>query len=533
MSGGRTLRTSFALLLLGAGVAALWIYASGGKNLLETLGRVSPLRLPVLVALTLSCLGLRFVRWQYLLRRAGVRLPERESLVIYLASLIGIATPAYVGELLRSVLVRRRFGVPIAKSAYVILNERLADVCALAVLGLVLADRALPRAAMAGLLLLVPLIAYAFDRLASRFGVHPSTISALRARGATGIGLVLSVLAWLPPLFLVSQAGASLGIPLSLREGARIFSTTTLLGGMTLMPAGVGSTGSLAIYELGRIGLGLEDSVAVVSLVRLSTAGLALAVSALFLALASRAGPPSTTHFADIAAEYGNQFAPHVWDRLLARKTSALAGALGAEKGLGLDVGCGLGAQARAMRDRGFRVISLDPAADLLRAGQAGPPQVAASATALPFADESLGFAYAIGSLHHLAGPAEQSRALAELRRVLKKDATLIVHETNPRNPLFRFYMGYVFPILKSIDEGTEWWIEPESLDGASGFSLREVQYSTFLPDFAPAFMMKFLSRIEEQLEQSRLRRYSVHYMAVLQREGGSRPSEPPRPGSG
>ena len=57
------------------------------------------------------------------------------------------------------------------------------------------------------------------------------------------------------------------------------------------------------------------------------------------------------------------------------------------------------------------------------------------------------GFAYAIGVLHHLR---EDVRAgvFEEIRRVLKPGGLLLVHETNPRNPVFRFYMGDVCPLM-------------------------------------------------------------------------------------
>ena len=74
-----------------------------------------------------------------------------------------------------------------------------------------------------------------------------------------------------------------------------------------------------------------------------------------------------------------------------------------------------------------------------------------------------------MGVLHHLPGPEAQARALGEVARVLRPGGRFMVHESNPKNPLFRFYMGYVFPVLKSIDEGTEHWIHPRHWAGMPG----------------------------------------------------------------
>jgi SAM-dependent methyltransferase len=152
----------------------------------------------------------------------------------------------------------------------------------------------------------------------------------------------------------------------------------------------------------------------------------------------------------------------------------------------------------------------------------------------LPFKDGSLDFVYAVGVLHHLPDRSMQSHVCHEVGRVLAPGGRFLVHETNPRNPLFRFYMGYVFPLLKKIDEGTEWWIEPERWESIAGLRLVHVQYFTFMPDFIPAWLMRPFMAVDRWLEASPLRRYSVHYMAVLERDPLWSPYLVPQvPGSG
>ena len=52
---------------------------------------------PLLPALTLVHLGLRFLRWTFLLRRIRAFVPLRESLRIFLSGFSMIATPLHAG----------------------------------------------------------------------------------------------------------------------------------------------------------------------------------------------------------------------------------------------------------------------------------------------------------------------------------------------------------------------------------------------------------------------------------------------------
>ncbi len=478
-----------------------------------------------MAGLTALCLAARFVRWQFLLRRLGIRLPARPSLRIYLASLVGIATPAYAGELLRPVLVRRRFGVPVRITTTVLVLERLLDAGALAAIGLAASAGRPAVAAVMGLALAA---VYPLWRLAAatavRLGVPPGAVARLDRPRPLLFGFAASLLAWLPPALLVAAVAAGQGLDLAPAASLRVFATATLFGALTLMPAGVAATGSVAISELLALGLPLAESVAVVSAVRLATAGLTVAAGALFLVRELRAPRAAAgdagRHFHEVAPRYLDQFAGHVWDHLLERKVALLAANLAAAPaGPGADLGCGVGLQAAALRDRGLPVVGLDLAAAMARrAAAAGVPALRADARALPFAGGGLAFAYAVGSLHHLPDEEAQARAVAEAARVLAPGGLLVVHETNPKNPVFRFYMGYLFPILRGIDEGTERWIPPERWRQAAGFELVRVEHFTFIPDFVPRPLLPLARAVERRLEASRLRTHSVHYLAVLRR---------------
>jgi SAM-dependent methyltransferase len=267
--------------------------------------------------------------------------------------------------------------------------------------------------------------------------------------------------------------------------------------------------------------------VAIVSLVRLTSTGAALALGSFFLWRELRTqsgshGAAAAAHFDSIADEYLDQFPEHVWRHLLSRKLELIGEAIAPERSASfrmLDIGCGLGIQSAELRGSGNTIIGIDVSEGLLRhAAARGVPVAASSVGTLPFPSDSFDAAYAIGILHHLESRPAQEAAFDEIRRILKPGGLFLIHESNPRNPLFRFYFGYAFPMLKSIDEGTERWIDPRVLHGLRGFSHQRTIYFTFLPDFVPRSLMRPLLSVQRLLERSPLREWSVHYFAVLRK---------------
>jgi len=211
-------------------------------------------------------------------------------------------------------------------------------------------------------------------------------------------------------------------------------------------------------------------------------------------------------------------------DSLLAKKTAAMEAAID-RHGIGrrgLDAGCGQGWYVARMRQRGFDVVGIDASpAQLARArAQADDPALFAEGSLLQIdaPDGSFDFVYTINVLHHLASIDEQRAAFAELLRVLRPGGLLLVQEINTRNVLFRFYMGYIFPSLNCIDEGTERWLLPHRLALYTDAPVVDTAYFTFLPEFVPRFVLRLFQPFEAFLERSPLRVYSGHYMAVVKK---------------
>jgi SAM-dependent methyltransferase len=241
--------------------------------------------------------------------------------------------------------------------------------------------------------------------------------------------------------------------------------------------------------------------------------------------LAYRRGPAHALgHFDELAEDYVAELPAHLVRHYLGRKLEALGKALaGRPATLGLDLGCGIGEYARAVAaGLGARIVAADasqPAAAVARrrgTAEGAVSFLAADAQRLPFADATFDFAYTINMVHHLKR-GEQRAALAEALRVLKPGAPLVVFEINVLNPLFRLYMRQVFPRTRRIDRGDEEFLTPRRLRAVAPAPVESVAYSTFVPDFAPRFLLPALRPVERGLEKV-VGPLGIHYVAVLRR---------------
>jgi glycosyltransferase 2 family protein len=122
-------------LALGVLVVFVLSVSSDAPRLLGVLERFKWTVLPLVVGLALANYGLRFVKWQYYLSVVGIGpVSLRQSATIFVAGLSMVITPGKVGEFLKSYLLRYHEGVPIGRSAPIIMAERLTDGIAMVLL---------------------------------------------------------------------------------------------------------------------------------------------------------------------------------------------------------------------------------------------------------------------------------------------------------------------------------------------------------------------------------------------------------------
>jgi uncharacterized membrane protein YbhN (UPF0104 family) len=247
--GTLALIVGVATLAVGgaAALGALYTSLAGGTL---SLGLALPL-------LPLACWGysLRFLRWHLLAKRAVPRLGWWDS---FRAQAIGFGlsvTPGRVAELWKLYLVERATGAAAVQSAGAMVVERLTDLVGFAALAAgagIVASQGVSHgsvygAVAAGAILLVGIVARPFvaRRLAS---AGPASLRQLVQGGdavtrpvPVGLALLCLILGRAGDGVLLWGMLTALGQPVPLAFGVFAFASGGLVGGVSLLPGGLGA----------------------------------------------------------------------------------------------------------------------------------------------------------------------------------------------------------------------------------------------------------------------------------------------------
>ncbi len=220
--------------------------------------------LPAILGLTLLNYALRLIKWEYYLRCLRLGVPRLVSLKIFVAGLAMAITPAKVGELLKSFLIKRYNGTPISRTAPVIMAERLTDGLAMLILaagGLALYGIGwqgllailLAALALIGVIQYRPLaltllgwgerlpVLRRFARSSHAF--YESAYLLLRWRSLL-LAVAIGLISWSGECVAFYLVLVGLGLPATpalLIQAAFILATSTLVGSVTGLPGGLGS----------------------------------------------------------------------------------------------------------------------------------------------------------------------------------------------------------------------------------------------------------------------------------------------------
>lgn len=211
---------------------------------------------------------LRFAKWELSLGWLDVRgtapgLGRGRSLVVYLAGLSMSITPGKVGEVLRSMLLKASDGVPVTRTAPIVIADRLTDLVALVLLslvGLVDHDEYTPYVIVTMVFVAIGVVVLGSPRLLGGvldlLGRVPRVDRVVaRARPLVDSSATLlrpGPLVWLTALSVVGWGlecvgfwlilNGFAGVSASLTQCAFLWAMGTLVGAVSMLPGGLVAT---------------------------------------------------------------------------------------------------------------------------------------------------------------------------------------------------------------------------------------------------------------------------------------------------
>lgn len=250
-----------------------------------TLQHAQPYYLVLALVVYYATFPLRSWRWARLLREGGADLGWGDLLrILFVGWFVNSIVPAKLGDLYRSYLVKRRFGISLSRTVGVVVAERLLDL--LVVFGLLvvggyvafgrtilpdlrvvyLTGAALGLAiigGLAGVYFLAPKLARFFPAEVRRIGrlFREGVLHSFRALPVAG---PLTLIIWGAEAARLLFVLASLGLELPLSGVVFVAVASSLLTTVPLTPAGFGFVEIAMVYVLTQgFGLAQHDAVAV------------------------------------------------------------------------------------------------------------------------------------------------------------------------------------------------------------------------------------------------------------------------------
>ena len=322
-------------LVLSVAVYLVIAILSDLGELAEAFRRFNWLLAPVILGLVaLSYVG-RFFRWAYYLRLLGVSLPLGQNAAIFAAGLSMTVSPGKLGEVLKSVFIRRASGTPVARSAPAVVAERVTDgtgMISWGLLGALTFDFGL-QALIAFSIAMVGAVAVfrskrlsllaekvmsrlpLLNRMAPHLSEFHGASNELLALRPLLLATVISFLAWGLEILAVYLCVVGMGVEMAFLVVVFIFAVSSLGGALSMVPGGIGvaEAGLVGMFTtVGRLSGGLAGALTL--LIRLATLWFATFVGILGLLFVRRVIGEPVGEAADEAVSGGEGETPEDGD---------------------------------------------------------------------------------------------------------------------------------------------------------------------------------------------------------------------------
>ena len=249
--------------------------------------------LPIILGLTFGAMLVKGLRQQLLLKKCGIIIPLKDSLLLYLAGLSMIVTPGGSGELIKSYYLKKKFSHNIEKSFPIVFVERFFDLVALITIISVtlIFIKNFEVALIIVLVLSILILAYIavrsktfFEKMIKIIERIPKvnkfsenlrnsydTFYLLTSKKSTGQNWIISVIAWSFDVVAVYLVFTAFQVNLDIIFTTFVMFSSLLFGVLTLLPAGIGLTEISVIGFLTNEGISLSLATSIMVMIRLVT----------------------------------------------------------------------------------------------------------------------------------------------------------------------------------------------------------------------------------------------------------------------
>lgn len=300
----------FFITLFSTVLGYLFITIWGGWDQVFTIIKETGIK-GVFLCLFLSLInfGLRFIRWQLFLKKVGFPLGWLKSLPIYLGGFALTTTPGKTGEAIRSLFLKKE-GIPYKKSFAAFLAERFYDLIAVLLIAILSLKSHLDTGIFLILIFLSlclvtyllqnqKLLTYIEGLVRKKFPQKISkyllflldTLASFKecfSYSTLGYGLTLGILAWGAEGLALYLLLHWLGIEISFYSTQFIYAFSLLIGSITFLPGGLGSTEAAMLKLLLIQGLTTSMAIALTLIIRLATLWFSVLIGACILPILAR-----------------------------------------------------------------------------------------------------------------------------------------------------------------------------------------------------------------------------------------------------
>ncbi|MFZ0455797.1 MAG: lysylphosphatidylglycerol synthase transmembrane domain-containing protein [Ignavibacteriaceae bacterium] len=281
---------------------ALTIYGNF-DNVLQSFEQFNFYLLPILFILSFLTFLTRFYKWHYYIRLLKIKISVRESFIIFMSSLIMLATPGALGELFKSYLVKKITGEQISKTAPIIFSERITDfisVIMIALAGAILYNYGIFIMTLLIIIFLFLIIFISNKKVSIKFigllsGIkflhkylskinvaYESFHSMLKGKSLFFM-LFISLISWSFECLSFYIILKSSGLAISVLWAGFVYAFGTIIGSLTMLPGGVGVTDGSFVFLIVQKGFSKDAAIASTFIIRAVTLWFAVAVGAVFI----------------------------------------------------------------------------------------------------------------------------------------------------------------------------------------------------------------------------------------------------------